>query len=272
MRVACVMMQRNEINALEPWLRYHSYLFGIENLYVIDHGSDHHSVMSILDKYEKKGLHIFRLSKRADYRLKGEFVSQILMAAAASQAYDILFPLDCDEFLAIRRENGQYSCDRKTIFEYLGTLLGRKVVYEVKENLVNILELPGKFHALPYQKVFFLGDYCGVVDHGSHQDVSGQQKIIEETRLIYIHFHLKKYERQVAASLEKLRPYVDVDDRAELEVFRGPGWHLVSHILGGEKAYLDTMYMMRIGSGAVEVEGLLSLFQKLGIKPLFTEI
>lgn len=40
MLTACVMMQRNEVNALEPWTKYHAVLFGLENLYVIDHGSD----------------------------------------------------------------------------------------------------------------------------------------------------------------------------------------------------------------------------------------
>ena len=49
MRVACVMMQRNEINALEPWLRYHSYLFGIENLYELP--KTHHNQVEI--KYHR---------------------------------------------------------------------------------------------------------------------------------------------------------------------------------------------------------------------------
>jgi hypothetical protein len=36
MRIACVMMQKNEDELLRPWLAYHSYLFSPENLYVFD--------------------------------------------------------------------------------------------------------------------------------------------------------------------------------------------------------------------------------------------
>jgi hypothetical protein len=48
MRVACVVMQRNETDCLEPWLRYHGYLFGYKNLFVIDHGSELPAVRQIL--------------------------------------------------------------------------------------------------------------------------------------------------------------------------------------------------------------------------------
>ena len=39
-KVACVMMQKDEAILLEPWLTYHGHLFGLENLFVIDDGSD----------------------------------------------------------------------------------------------------------------------------------------------------------------------------------------------------------------------------------------
>ena len=71
MRVCCVMMQRNEVNALEPWLRYHAHLFGLENLCVIDHGSDHPAVIATLAAYEAQGLQLRRLPAEADYRRKG---------------------------------------------------------------------------------------------------------------------------------------------------------------------------------------------------------
>lgn len=268
MRICCVMMQRNESNALEPWLRYHSYLFGLNNLCVIDHGSEHSAVVATLAAYEEKGLQVRRLPATADFRQKGEFVSEVMLTLDAFKLYDILLPLDCDEFVVLRDENSEYVCARDIILKYLATLRRREEVLEVKENLINILGAPGKFWSLPYQKVFFVGGQSGAVDAGSHEDISGRGRKTEATRLVYVHFHHKPYRQQVAASLEKLRHYVDVEDRAALEAFRGPGWHLVPHILRGEEVYVD---MMKPGPGAVEVTGLLSLFQELGVDPLFTE-
>lgn len=271
MLTACVVMQRNEVNALEPWIKYHAVLFGLENLYVIDHGSDKPEIIAMLADYEKRGLRVFRLSAKADYRLKGEFVSQILKFALSVRPYEFLFPLDCDEFLALQTEDGQHSCEPEAISSYLRSLVGMDVVFEVKENLLNILGAPGKFLNLPYQKVFFTGKNCGVVDHGSHQDVSGQPKPRMPTRFVYLHFHHKPYTQQVAASFEKLRPYMDTEDPAELESFRGTGWHLTGHILRGKEHYDEMMYAMSIGPGGVNVKGLLPCFEALGIDPLFTE-
>ena len=39
MRVACVTMQKNEDLCLEPWILYHGYLFGFENIFILDHNS-----------------------------------------------------------------------------------------------------------------------------------------------------------------------------------------------------------------------------------------
>jgi len=261
------MMQRNEVNHLEPWLRYHAHLFGIENLCVIDHGSETPVIIAMLEAYQKRGLQVRRLPATADYRRKGEFVSEVMLTLDAFKLYDILIPLDCDEFVVLRNETGQYLCGRDAILDYLATLKGRDTILEVKENLLNILGAPGTFIPLPYQKVFFAGGHCGVVDHGSHKDESGRGRAAEATRLVYLHFHHRPYARQVEASLAKLRPYVNVYDREALERFRGPGWHLVQHIFGGKTAYQT---MMNHGE-RVEVIGLLALFRGLDIDPLFTE-
>jgi hypothetical protein len=261
------MMHRNEVNSLEPWLRYHAYLFGLDNLTVIDHGSEHPAAIATLAAFEEKGLHVVRLPATADFKRKGEFVTQVIQILDALRIYDILLPLDCDEFLALRDESGQYLCARDAILDYLATLKGRETILEVKENLINFLGAPGKFMPLPYQKVFFAGGQCGVLDEGAHQDLSGRDRAAEVTRLVYIHFHHRPYAQQIEASLEKLRSYVDVEDPAALQAFRGPGWHLVPHILRGEAVYVD---MMKHGE-RVEVIGLLALFDELGIDPLFTE-
>jgi hypothetical protein len=190
--VCCVMMQRNEVNALEPWLRYHGHLFGFNNLCVIDHGSDDPNVVATLSAYRAKDVQVLRLPATADYKRKGEFVTRVLKILDALNLYDILIPLDCDEFTVLCDHDGKYICARDAILDYLAELKSKQATLEVKENLINILGVPGKFWVLPYQKVFFSGGQCGAVDHGSHQDVSGQGRATEATRIVYIHFHLKR--------------------------------------------------------------------------------
>jgi hypothetical protein len=71
MRVACVIMQRREAGGLEPWPRYHGYLFGYSGLFVMEPLSDDPAVSSPLRRFDQSGL------------------------------FDIPIPLDGDAFIAI---------------------------------------------------------------------------------------------------------------------------------------------------------------------------
>ncbi|WP_298216450.1 glycosyltransferase family 2 protein [Acidocella sp.] len=269
MRVGCVVMQRNEVNALEPWLLYHAHLFGLENLCVIDHGSADSRVVNTLDWYEGEGLSVLRLPAGADYTRKGEFVTERLREMERRGGYDFLLPLDCDEFLALRRAAGDYTCRREEILAALAIFQGRPEILEVKENLLNILGLPGRFLPLPYQKVFFTAGHLGAVDHGSHTDISGRGAASLATPFVYMHFHHKPWAEQIKASQEKLRPFVDITDARALAAFRGPGWHLLLHINEGEAAYHAVM--TEAAKYQVGVDGLMECFAALGIDPLFFE-
>lgn len=262
-------MQRNEVNALEPWILYHASLFGMENLCIIDHGSTHPHVLNTLSWYEPEGVRVIRLPPNADYRAKGDFVTAQMQEMAARNIYDFLLPIDCDEFFALRRGDGNFTCSHEEVFDCLQPYKGRSEVFEIKQNLVNILGQPGLFLPLPYQKVFFSADHVGIVDHGSHTDTSGRCAESIETPFVYLHFHHKPWVQQINASKEKLRAFVNVEDPDALAAFHGPGWHLLSHMNEGEEAYLRIM--AEAVPYLVNVDGLLQLFEKLGISPLFFE-
>jgi hypothetical protein len=271
MRVGCVLMQKDEVNALEPWLLYHAHLFGMENLCVIDHGSTHPRVVSTLSWYEEEGLKVVRLPTEANFALQGEFMTNEMQEMDAAKGYDFLLPIDCDEFLALRREDGGFTCEREEILACLAAYAGQPETLEIKQNLLNILGHPGLFWALPYQKVFFSGGNLGRLCHGSHEDVSGRGAGKLETPLIYVHFHHKSWDEQVKASKEKLRHFVDVDDPKALAEFKGLGWHLLLHLRAGEAAYRELMKVAPSGPPVREVDGLMALFDVLGIDPLFSE-
>lgn len=58
MKVAVLMMQKDEYRLLEPWILHHAELFGLENLYVYDNGSTDERCLSVLKKYSEKGMSV----------------------------------------------------------------------------------------------------------------------------------------------------------------------------------------------------------------------
>jgi hypothetical protein len=266
MRVACVMMQRNEDLCLHPWLVWHGHLFGFENLLVLDHGSDDPGVQEILQLFEGRGVQVLRLPATADYLRKGEFLTTVLRRLEAEKKYDFLFPLDCDEFVTMRDAHGNPNASRRDILAYLSGLDG--VRFEVSENFLNILGHLGIFFALPYRKVFFRSGGSGPLDHGSHLCLDDQPAPLP-TRFVYAHFHHKNFARQCLSAREKLRPRIDVDDPVALAAFQGPGWHLITHLMKTEAEYLA---IMTPNNDCIAFPALNEAFAQLGIPANFAEL
>lgn len=265
MKVACVMMQRNEERCLDPWLCNQGYLFGDENLFVVDHHSDNPDVLSTLQAFSDRGGHVMRVPATADYRQKGEFVSYAMRQVEAG--YDFVLPLDCDEFVEMRQADGHATCSRDRLIAYFSSLRPATTIFEVRENFFNMLGYPKLFFALPYKKVFFRGGYCGVVDRGSHRPVRSSAQV-ERTRIVYVHFHHKSFERYRQTAQEKLRPFVDVHNSAALAEFRGPGWHLVTHL---QKTEQEFYAIMQPDNRCFEFFELYEKFLDLGLDPKFCE-
>lgn len=57
---AVICMIRNEQDILQYWVRYHAAVFGLENLAVLDNFSDDNITISLLNKWEKRGLKVIR--------------------------------------------------------------------------------------------------------------------------------------------------------------------------------------------------------------------
>jgi hypothetical protein len=266
MKIACVMMQRNEDVCLEPWLRYQGHLFGYENLFLLDHNSTNLNVLATLKAFIHRGIHVITLPPNSDYRRKGEFVSFAMRQVGSD--YDFVLPLDCDEFVAMRKLDGQPTCEREDLENYFSSLPAETKTFEVHENFLNMLGHPTTFFALPYKKVFFRGGFCREVDHGSHNALS-LLTTIGNTRLAYIHFHHKSFERYRQAAKEKLRPFVDVENPVALANFRGTGWHLVTHLQKTREQYYA---IMKPDQRCFEFYDLYRKFLALGLDPRFCEL
>ena len=55
-RVRCITMQKDEGLLLDAWLRYYGYLFGFENIEVLDNGSRDRLTTGILEQFEAAGV------------------------------------------------------------------------------------------------------------------------------------------------------------------------------------------------------------------------
>lgn len=88
-------MQKDEEDILDEWILYHSYLFGIENIHIIDNHSEQQS-QNILNYYKQKGLNVYT---RSDYSKKGDYLCELIKENCND--YDIAIPLDLDEFIGI---------------------------------------------------------------------------------------------------------------------------------------------------------------------------
>ena len=73
MKIACLMMQKNETELLEPWILYHGALFGHENLYIYDNGSDDPKTVELIHRLALKYPVNFDFSfaKKSDFESKG---------------------------------------------------------------------------------------------------------------------------------------------------------------------------------------------------------
>ncbi len=95
MKVKLFCMQKDEEDILHEWIIYHSYLFGIENIHLIDNGSGESS-LQILEQYKALGLNVY---SRPEYSRKGDYICELIKENMNECDYAI--PLDIDEFIGV---------------------------------------------------------------------------------------------------------------------------------------------------------------------------
>jgi glycosyltransferase involved in cell wall biosynthesis len=269
MRIFAITMQRNEDHCLEPWIRHHGYIFGFENICVLDHASSSPRTLAIISKYSALGVRIIRLPPDTKFDDKGTIVFEQFKHMQADRQADFIFPIDCDELLFLKRDTGSLTASREDVYAYIAQFQGFKGRLFIRENYLRILGHPGYFWPQPYAKVFFDTDACLGLDHGFHIGHPKDENQSIDTSFIYAHFHFKPYETNRQLSLEKLSPYVDVNNLNALSAYDGPGFHLKSHILSTKSEYED---MFIINSDSILCKDIDNHLLKIGIDPNFSDI
>lgn len=242
MRVACVMMQKDEDLLLEPWLRLYGYIFGFENLYVFDNGSTNPEVQNTLARFSGAGVHVFYDRNRPkDFDDKGLVVTSIIKSFQTNDLYDFVLPLDCDEFIVCASPSG-FSINRSTIWTELLRLNIRSAMGNIAHCLENRPGYLDLFRLTSFSKSLIPVRDFKSVDHGFHE-AQGMKNGTDRQRtsLIYAHLHFKPFELVRRHALEKLAPFVDINDRESILRFKGVGRHLVRFFTMDEHDYYSTL-------------------------------
>ena len=240
-RVACTVMLKDEVTLTAPFLRYHSALFGAENLYVVDNGTTEPHVLEILASFEREGVHVDRSFPTAEhYRGKGDIIGDLVKRLDREANYDFYILLDCDEFVVVR-SGSTYTCDPNAIHRHLESFRDEKRILKVNANLSNIPGRSGAFQAAEYSKTIFPHDVLGATDHGHHAGWTREGATdFVPCDIVYVHFHFRPFEEVVRFARQKLAaemPAGDLEDRDKLSNFTGRGWHLVKYVTGDEESY-----------------------------------
>ncbi|MBB3102457.1 glycosyltransferase family 2 protein [Azomonas macrocytogenes] len=240
MRIACLMMQKNEIDLLEKWIIHHGDIFGFENLYIFDNGSTDEKIKIISNEFTKKGVNFFfDFNTPTDFENKGKIIGRKIIELDSKEKYDFFIPLDCDEFVGVLNANGEYSCQREDIDKELAYHIKSEDVLLFKWQCFNSPINKNSFQIQSTRKCFFRSKTFDSMDVGFHWGKSRLSGGEHHTSLIQFHFHNKPFEILREHAKEKLKLRVKSFEPDSLKNYDGPGLHMIKYFLATEKDYLS---------------------------------
>jgi hypothetical protein len=150
------------------------------------------------------------------FAAKGEVVGARMRALRDSGHYDFLFPLDCDEFVALRTETG-FVASSPHIHNYLESLRGRPETLKIQNEFLNSQRCPGYYRLVLCNKTFYAAESFERTDHGFHLPGARFTDALYPTEIAHIHYHNKPFRRLRADARRKLKGLgVDTNDRRTL--------------------------------------------------------
>jgi len=258
-------MQKNESDLLPLWLGYHSSLFGIENLVVIDNGSSEPEVLSELVRAERRGARILRqYSGNDSFENKGEIVGSLISEYEATGQFDVFLPLDCDEFVGVHIDGEAYF-DQSSVFLEFERCRSETSPLRIAGSYYNFPGPGNRFFFFEEAKVFFNSGTFSFIDGGFHSGVSKLQTPELRTNLIHVHYQHKPLELLKAHAREKLKAHVDVYDENQLRNYSGSGSHLIKYFFIDPDKY-EKMFD---DGAAVYLPRFIEQLSKAGLKPPF---
>jgi hypothetical protein len=232
------MMQKNEDALLLNWLKYYGYLFGFENLVVLDNGSDSETSRDILQRFAAAGVRvIYRYNGVIDFHRKGSIIAELIRQMEdEGDDSDFYLPVDCDEFITVF-EDANLSCSRAAIHRMLDSLINSQAALSINSSFYNLPGEPGWFCAKFYEKGLVERRTLLDLDHGFHypKTIYPDRRIV--TKFAYLHFHNKPLSLLLAHARQKFAGFVDPDDPVALAAWNGTMVHMKKYFSMTEEDY-----------------------------------
>lgn len=215
-KIIIATMVKNEDDIVREWIEYHGFIFGFENLYIIDNESTDNTY-KICEEYIIKGLH---LEQKPDYLLKGEYMTHYKNTIPC----DFFIPIDIDEFIVYYKSN---KVSYENILAYLDGLKMNSNLFKMNYiNPIKTIDIDSlkKFTHGVYTdykelaKTFFknTGNYKShQIDHGNHMQTHNY--ILSD--LCLLHFHRRsdiQHKKKVIANVLGLGYTTDINELKKL--------------------------------------------------------
>jgi len=244
LRIALIMMQKNETILLDPWLRYHEAMISDQSIFVFDNGSSDPHTLATLKAAECRGVSVNRTHNQLqDYFARGTIFAQFINHLDRENPHDFYFPIDCDEFLACT-VNGQLSCSRDDLDRSLIDFIGNDEVLSIPRKYVNSPYHPNRYSEIQWcKKCFFAQGACQSLVDGFHAGTSKAGSGEAETNITYIEFHYRPYQEHRRLSKQKIAYLVPNPTRKALAAYiksQRSNFHAAIALLESEYSYLHT--------------------------------
>jgi hypothetical protein len=266
MKIACLMMQKNELALLDTWIRYHGSLFGYENLFIFDNGSEIEEINSILHKHIRRGISLQKAFRgKKDFFNKGHILGEYIKFLDQTADYDFFVPLDCDEFLAVQSEEDEILCQKGPIVDEFLKYENTVQALQIKGSYFNIPRDKEKFYFYPEQKLLFRSKTFAFMDEGFHvgRTVFSNTPIL--TNFVHLHYANKPFELGKSHAQEKLVGLVDNFSKENMLSYNGPGEHLKRFFVQTKEQYESAYFGTEVAIPAFK-----SRLSSIGLKLPFS--
>lgn len=242
MKIACLMMQKNEGPLLQSWVDHHLKIFGPENIFIYDNGSTDAETKSALVSAAKLGVNVYyEFNTRKHFEDKGNLFTAKIHELELSGDYDFFFPLDGDEFLAVQTSEGVLSVEPEVIRDNLRPYLGSPDVLMIDSEYNNNPMARDYYKRRDIQrKCFFAKGACLLLDMGYHNCKAQLSSAEVKTPVVYLHFHNKSYDNYQRSAKEKMVGRVKDFSEETLKAHlaeRKIGFHVIPTLLMSRKEY-----------------------------------
>ncbi len=194
---------KNEYDLIEDFIIYHSYIFGYDNIVIIDNGSTHPDVIDVYNRYSSKGVQILNTSGYDGNKQGLHFTNAM---RCYKDSCEFLIGLDTDCYFTLNT-----CCDKDIILNYLSSLPKSADIFRMNKFLLSVIDPSSSNYEnyklkRPTECTTFIKrtGYAGVpvvhhsfyrgpnfisTENGNHNGITTTNTSYMCDEIVYVHYH-----------------------------------------------------------------------------------